>query len=67
VRAGHDHFVIARRTGHCSRHCIRRRSLVHVLRRCGACIAGSSHKPWFDSLPGQMQGVDVVDAEKVLQ
>jgi hypothetical protein len=31
------------------------------------CIVGSSHKPWFDSLLGQMQGVDVVDAEKVLR
>lgn len=30
-------------------------------------IVGSSHKPWFDDLLGQMQGVDVVDAEKVLQ
>jgi len=30
-------------------------------------IVGASHKPWFDSLLGQMQGVDVVDAEQVLQ
>jgi hypothetical protein len=30
-------------------------------------IVGSSHKPWFDSLLGQMQGVDIVDAEKVLR
>lgn len=30
-------------------------------------IVGSSHKPWFDSLLGQMQGVDVVDVQKVLQ
>lgn len=30
-------------------------------------IVGSSHKPWFDSLLGQMQGVDVIDAERVLQ
>lgn len=29
-------------------------------------VVGSSHKPWFDRLLGQMQGVDVVDAEKVL-
>lgn len=29
-------------------------------------IVGASHKPWFDSLLGQMQGVDIVDAEKVL-
>jgi hypothetical protein len=31
------------------------------------CIVGASHKPWFDGLLGQMQGVDIVDAEKVLQ
>jgi hypothetical protein len=30
-------------------------------------IVGASHKPWFDSLLGQMQGVEIVDAEKVLQ
>ena len=30
-------------------------------------VVGSSHKPWFDSLLGQMQGVEIVDAEKVLQ
>jgi hypothetical protein len=30
------------------------------------CIVGASHKPWFDGLLGQMQGVDVVDVEKVL-
>lgn len=30
------------------------------------CIVGSSHKPWFDKFLGQMQGVDVIDAEKVL-
>jgi len=30
-------------------------------------IVGASHKPWFDSLLGQMQGVDVVDVEKVLR
>ena len=29
-------------------------------------IVGSSHKPWFDSLLGQMQGVDIVDVEQVL-
>lgn len=29
-------------------------------------IVGSEHKPWFDSLLGQMQGVDVVNVEKVL-
>jgi hypothetical protein len=30
-------------------------------------LVGSSHKPWFDSLLGQMQGVDIVDAEQVLK
>ncbi|WP_313919222.1 DUF5694 domain-containing protein [Tahibacter sp.] len=30
-------------------------------------IVGSSHKPWFDSLLGQMQGVDIVDAAKKLE
>ena len=30
-------------------------------------IVGASHKPWLDSLVGQMQGVDVVDVKKVLQ
>lgn len=30
-------------------------------------IVGSSHKPWFDSLLGQMQGVDVLDALQVLE
>lgn len=30
-------------------------------------IVGSSHKPWFDNLLGMMQGVDIVDVEKVLQ
>lgn len=30
-------------------------------------IVGATHKPWFDSLLGQMQGVDVVDAEQVLE
>jgi hypothetical protein len=29
-------------------------------------IVGRTHKPWFDDLLGQMQGVDIVDAEKVL-
>lgn len=29
-------------------------------------IVGASHKPWFDSLLGQMQGVDIVDVEQVL-
>ncbi|RAO74930.1 DUF5694 domain-containing protein [Dyella jiangningensis] len=30
-------------------------------------LVGVSHKPWFDNLLGQMQGVDIVDAEKVLE
>lgn len=30
-------------------------------------IVGASHKPWFDSLLGQMQGVDIVDAERALE
>lgn len=30
-------------------------------------VVGATHKPWFDSLLGQMQGVDVVDAEQVLE
>lgn len=30
-------------------------------------IVGVSHKPWFDSLLGQMQGVDIVDAQQVLK
>lgn len=29
-------------------------------------IVGATHKPWFDSLLGQMQGVDVVDVGQVL-
>lgn len=29
-------------------------------------IVGASHKPWFDSLLGQMQGVEIVDAAQVL-
>lgn len=30
-------------------------------------IVGATHKPWFDSLLGQMQGVDIVDAQQVLK
>ena len=30
-------------------------------------MVGRSHKPWFDSLLAQMQGVDIVDVEKVLK
>lgn len=30
-------------------------------------IVGSSHKPWLDSFLGQMQGVQIIDAETVLK
>ncbi len=30
-------------------------------------IVGSSHKPWFDAWLGQMQGVEIVDAERILK
>ena len=30
-------------------------------------VVGATHKPWFDRLLGQMQGVDIVDAEQVLK
>jgi hypothetical protein len=30
-------------------------------------IVGSSHKPWFDAWLGQLQGVDIVDAQSVLK
>ena len=29
-------------------------------------IVGASHKPWFDELLGRLQGVEVVDAERIL-
>ncbi|PPT76063.1 hypothetical protein XaplCFBP3122_11270 [Xanthomonas arboricola pv. populi] len=29
-------------------------------------VVGATHKPWFDNFLGQLQGVDIVDAEKVL-
>lgn len=29
-------------------------------------IVGASHKPWFDAWLGQLQGVDVVDAQRAL-
>ena len=38
--------------------------------RAGArvlAVVGSSHKPWFDGLLGQMQGVDLVDAQQFLK
>lgn len=30
-------------------------------------IVGATHKPWFDSLLGQLQGVEIVDARQVLK
>jgi hypothetical protein len=30
-------------------------------------VVGASHKPWFDSWLGQLQGVDIVDVQKVLK
>lgn len=30
-------------------------------------VVGASHKPWFDQWLGQMQGVDIVDAEQALR
>lgn len=30
-------------------------------------IVGASHKPWFDDWLGQLQGVDIVDVERVLE
>jgi hypothetical protein len=30
-------------------------------------IVGASHKPWFDSWLGQLQGVDIVDVQAVLK
>lgn len=30
-------------------------------------IVGRTHKPWFDDLLGQMQGVQIVDAQQVLK
>jgi hypothetical protein len=30
-------------------------------------VVGASHKPWFDSWLGQLQGVDIVDALTVLK
>ncbi len=30
-------------------------------------IVGASHKPWFDAWLGQLQGVDIVDAEGLLK
>ncbi|TAH42145.1 MAG: hypothetical protein EYC71_11235, partial [Gammaproteobacteria bacterium] len=29
-------------------------------------IVGNSHKPWLDHLLGLMQGIDLVDAQKIL-
>lgn len=44
------------------RHAIRAERSRRVL-----SIVGATHKPWFDSLLGQMQGVDIVDAQQVLR
>lgn len=30
-------------------------------------VVGASHKPWFDGLLGQLQGVEIVDAQQVLK
>lgn len=30
-------------------------------------VVGATHKPWFDSLLGQMQGFDIVDAQQILR
>ena len=30
-------------------------------------VVGATHKPWFDSLLGQMQGVEIVDAGRALE
>ena len=30
-------------------------------------IVGAAHKPWFDSWLGQLQGIEIVDVEKVLK
>lgn len=44
------------------RETFRERPSAHVL-----SIVGVSHKPWFDSWLGQLQGVEIVDAEQVLK
>jgi hypothetical protein len=44
------------------RAAFRERPGAHVL-----SIIGSTHKPWFDSLLGQMQGVEIVDVEQILK
>ncbi len=44
------------------RHAIRAENSGRVL-----SIVGAMHKPWFDSLLGQMQGVDITDAQEVLR
>ena len=30
-------------------------------------IVGVAHKPWFDGWLGQLQGVDIVEAQQVLK
>jgi len=44
------------------REAFRQRPAARVL-----AIVGVSHKPWFDSWLGQMQAVDVVDAQRILE
>ncbi len=44
------------------REVLRERPGVRVL-----CIVGATHKPWFDQLLGQMQGIDIVDVGEVLE
>lgn len=44
------------------RETFRERPSAHVL-----SIVGVSHKPWFDSWLGQLQGVEIVDAEQALK
>ena len=44
------------------REVLRERPGVRVL-----CIVGATHKPWFDHLLEQMQGIDIVDVREVLE
>ncbi|MFC5511946.1 hypothetical protein ACFPOU_12525 [Massilia jejuensis] len=46
------------------------RMVANVRERPGArvpAVVGASHKPWFDSWPGMLQGGEIVDALKVLE
>ena len=43
---------------------------IRVRERPGArvlVVVGASHKPWFDSWLGQLQGVDIVDVRQALR